>query len=220
MSDTPSPPTRKSYGQECPMASALDLIGDRWTILILRELLGGPARFHELRDGLRGIATNLLTERLRRLQADGLVRHLDARDTPLYILTDRGMTVRPVLETLGYWGASMPRVGPIRHQRSIRAIAMALHAIVSRAEALPEAPLKIELDVDGHTLEIDLGPRPSVTARPSIQPDARLRTSRSDLRGLLMGRGLTAASLETVSGDPRARDTLLAALGVPSSADH
>ena len=67
---------RKSYEQVCPMATALDFVGDRWTILILRELLGGPARFQDLKDGLPGIAPNLLVERLRRMEGDGIVRRL------------------------------------------------------------------------------------------------------------------------------------------------
>ena len=62
----------------CPLSTALDFVGDRWTILILRELLGGSARFQELRDGLPGIASNLLTERLRRLESDGIIRRVRA----------------------------------------------------------------------------------------------------------------------------------------------
>ena len=93
---------RKSYNQVCPTATALDFIGDRWTILILRELLGGAARFYELRDGLPGIASNLLTERLRRLEADGLVRQIHRHNTVLYALTEQGAAVRPILEELGF----------------------------------------------------------------------------------------------------------------------
>ena len=83
-------PDRKSYNQVCPVATALDFVGDRWTILILRELLGGSARFQELREGLPGIASNLLTERLRRLEADGLVRQIHAHNSVLYALTEQG----------------------------------------------------------------------------------------------------------------------------------
>ena len=88
---------RKSYEQVCPMATALDFIGDRWTILILRELLGGPARFQELRDGLPGIATNLLTERLRRMEADGIVRRVEFGGAGLYTLTEAGAGIRTAI---------------------------------------------------------------------------------------------------------------------------
>ena len=74
---------------------ALDCLGDRWTMLIIRELLGAPAHFNELRAGLPGIATNLLTDRLRRMEADDIVRRSGSPTSPLYSLTDRGMAARP-----------------------------------------------------------------------------------------------------------------------------
>ncbi|MGH3970385.1 MAG: winged helix-turn-helix transcriptional regulator [Mycobacterium sp.] len=66
-------PARKSYNQNCPIAKGLDILGERWTLLILRELLGGPRRYSDLRAELPGIATNLLAERLKELQDFGLV---------------------------------------------------------------------------------------------------------------------------------------------------
>ncbi|MDH5616774.1 MAG: helix-turn-helix transcriptional regulator, partial [Acidimicrobiia bacterium] len=101
MAMTEESPDRKSYEQVCPMATALDFIGDRWTILILRELLGGPARFQELRDGLPGIATNLLTERLRRMETDGIARRVDVGGSSLYTLTEEGAGIRTAIEELG-----------------------------------------------------------------------------------------------------------------------
>ena len=92
---------RKCYGQRCPLGRALDVVGDRWTILILRELLGGPAHFQELHDGLPGIAKNLLTARLRRLESDEIVRRLSLRTTSPYALTEQGAAVRQALEHLG-----------------------------------------------------------------------------------------------------------------------
>lgn len=92
---------RKSYQQICPLATALDVVGDRWTILILRELLGGAARFQDLRDGLPGIATNLLSDRLRRLEEDDIVRRIHAHNTVLYTLTSQGAEIRTALEALG-----------------------------------------------------------------------------------------------------------------------
>ncbi len=63
----------RDYGQYCGLARALDVVGDRWNLLIVRELLIGPARFGELREGLAGVATNLLTGRLRDLEANGVI---------------------------------------------------------------------------------------------------------------------------------------------------
>jgi len=99
----------RSYHQYCALAKALDVVGDRWTMLIIRELLlRGPSRYTDLRDGLPGIATNLLAERLRELEEAGVVAREDAPPpvaTTLYRLTPRGEQLRSALYELGRWGA-------------------------------------------------------------------------------------------------------------------
>ena len=207
-------PDRKSYNQVCPMATALDFIGDRWTILILRELLGGSARFHELRDGLPGIATNLLTDRLRRLEADGIVRRVDAHDTVLYGLTEQGAAIRATLEELGLWAARLGRrAAPAVHGRSIRAIAMALQSILVRAgDALPTERLLVELEVDGEYIEVILDQRPTATARLSTEPDARVKASRQGISAFLLGQAFDDPTFTHVSGNEVATDQLVAAL--------
>ncbi len=195
------------------MAAALDLVGDRWTILIIRELLGGPARFGELRDGLPGIAPNLLADRLRRLEADALVGHSDS--TGQYALTDAGAGIRVAIEELGLWGAGMARVAPPVHDRSVRAVAMALQAILVRAgDRLPEDPATVELDVDGDPVEVVLGPRPTVTVRPAVQPDARVQTSARWMSAYLVGESGGGGALRHVSGDRAASRSLETALGL------
>lgn len=187
------------------MAKALDVLGDRWTLLILRELLGGPARFNDVVAGLPGVAKNLLSNRLRRLESDGLVRRVQSSSGVLYAVTERGAATRPTIEALGQWGAHADEVGPITHERSARATAVALHAIVNRmVDALPERSHTIELEVDGQPLELVLGPRPSVTARPSVDADARLRVSGKAIADFLGGRGLRASRFAHVSGDEAA----------------
>src|SRR3954447_7453346 len=102
----------KRYGQRCPAAIALDVVGERWTPLIVRELLLGPKRFTDLADGLPGIGTNILTNRLAGLQEHGIVeRHTLPRPTPVtvYELTEAGRELAPVLRELRAWGA---RFGP------------------------------------------------------------------------------------------------------------
>jgi DNA-binding HxlR family transcriptional regulator len=98
----------RSYGQYCSIARALDIVGDRWTLLIVRELLlQGPCRFTDLKNGLPGVATNLLSTRLKELEDTGLVAREDAPPpvaTVLYTLTDNGLTLEPVLKALGLWG--------------------------------------------------------------------------------------------------------------------
>ena len=100
----------RSYHQYCAVARALDVVGDRWSLLIVRELLIRPCRYTDLRDGLPGIATNLLAERLRELEAAGVVRRDEAAPpvaTTLYRLTERGEQLRPVIEQLLQWGAPL-----------------------------------------------------------------------------------------------------------------
>lgn len=97
----------KTYGQFCGIAKALDLIGQRWSMLILRELLLGPRRYSELQRSLAGITTNLLAKRMRELEAAGLVERVRrARDDRhAWALTAAGQTVRPALLELGRFGA-------------------------------------------------------------------------------------------------------------------
>ena len=203
---------RKSYEQMCTVAAALDVIGDRWTVLLLRELLGGPARFQDLKDGLPGIATNLLTERLRRMETDGLVRRPEGGST-LYTLTERGAATRPLVEALGFWGGSIPRITPPVHERSMRALAVALQAILVRAAAQPPERVIVELESDGEFAEITLGPEPSVVVRPVVEPDARVRSTTADMSVLLAGRIAATDALQHVDGSESATRNLIRALG-------
>jgi DNA-binding HxlR family transcriptional regulator len=105
----------RSYNQYCGLARGLDVIGDRWVLLIVRELLNGPRRYGELLDGLPGVATNLLAERLRGMQADGIVaRTEDDR----YALTEWGEGLRDVVFAIGRW--AYPLMGPIEPDETFR----------------------------------------------------------------------------------------------------
>lgn len=207
---------RKCYGQICTVSTALDVAGDRWTLLLLRELLGGPARFEELVDGLPGIARNLLSSRLKRLEEDGLLRRVDGGGGQLYALTELGHGARPALEELGFWGVRLGRVAPAVHARSIRAIAMALQAILSRAgDALPSETSTIELDVDGEHVEVILGPSPTAVARLSVGSDARIHVSRETMARALLGGVFSDEELRMNAGDPGLASALAEALRAP-----
>lgn len=94
----------RSYGQYCALARGLDIVGDRWSLLVVRELIEGPRRYGELLDGLPGVATNLLAERLRALEAAGVV----ARDgDKRYALTEWGEGLRDVVYGVARWGAPL-----------------------------------------------------------------------------------------------------------------
>jgi DNA-binding HxlR family transcriptional regulator len=98
----------RSYQQICGMAQALDLLGERWTLLVLRELMLGPKRFTALREALDGVNPNLLSARLRKLEQAGVVRRVDlpppATGVRAYALTERGEDLREPLAALAIWG--------------------------------------------------------------------------------------------------------------------
>src|SRR5439155_12265331 len=98
----------KRYGQYCPVAHALDAVGDRWALLVVRELMQGPKRYTDLADGLPGIGTNVLAARLRDLEADGVVTKKTLPPpaaSRVYELTDYGLELKPVMRELALWGA-------------------------------------------------------------------------------------------------------------------
>lgn len=106
---------RRNYNQNCPIARGLDVLGERWTLLILRELVGGARRYGDLRAELPGIATNLLAERLKELQDAGLVERTDLPapiGRTVYTLSDMGwQRVLPVLQSIAWFG--LDRLDPI-----------------------------------------------------------------------------------------------------------
>jgi len=106
----------RSYGHYCPVAKTLELVGERWTLLIVRELLVGPQRFTDLHATLEGIPRNLLADRLRDLEANGVIAR-KALPPPaarsVYELTEAGMALLPVIGALAQWGlAHLPPPAP------------------------------------------------------------------------------------------------------------
>jgi DNA-binding HxlR family transcriptional regulator len=100
--------TNRSYNQYCGLAYALDIVGERWTLLIIRELIPGPRRFTDLMDGLPGISTNLLSERLKSLKQQGIVRRRvlpPPAGSTVYELTPLGQALESTLLELGKWGS-------------------------------------------------------------------------------------------------------------------
>src|SRR4051795_11329142 len=104
-------PVRRNYGQGCGTAHALDLVGDRWALLVVRELVFGPKRFTDLRGGLPGIGPNVLSQRLKELEEAGVVRRRvlpPPAGSTVYELTEWGAELEEVVVKLGRWGARSP----------------------------------------------------------------------------------------------------------------
>jgi DNA-binding HxlR family transcriptional regulator len=151
-------PTRRNYDQYCAIARALEVVGDRWTLLVVRELLTGPKRHTDLRAGLPGIATNVLGDRLQLLQQAGLVRRAilpPPAASAVYELTDRGRQLKPVLLALAGWG--LPLLGSPRDQDAYR-LGWLVLALEERFD--PDAARRVELTwelrVDDEVLHVSI----------------------------------------------------------------
>ncbi|MER7742765.1 winged helix-turn-helix transcriptional regulator [Streptomyces sp. NPDC096538] len=137
-------PPRRSYDQYCSAARALDVVGDRWTLLIVRELLAGPRRYTDLHADLPGVSTDVLASRLKDMERDGLTtrRRLPPPGAAyVYEITPRGSELLPVLQALGTWGE--PELGERRPTDAVRAHWFALPLLRSlEGEGLLEVRLE------------------------------------------------------------------------------
>ena len=199
----------RSYDEYCAIAKSLDVVGDRWTLLIVRELaLRGGCRYTDLRQGLPGIATNLLADRLRELEHAGVVAREDAPPpiaTTLFHLTPRGEQLRPVLDDLFRWG--LPLMVEQKPDDAVRShwLAGALEVILS--DHSPEQPpVAIEIRTGDEPITIEAADG-NVRIRLSAaeRPDLILTGEPQPILGLVFGvRSLEAAQAVGVSyeGDP------------------
>lgn len=142
---------RKSYGQFCGLARAMDHLGDRWTMLVVRELLLRPARYGELTAALPGIASNLLAERLRQLSDDGIVERADAT----YRLTARGRALEPVVLELIRWGAVYMTDGPRGDVVDERWAVLALRALLETATSTVRGEVTVRCGTTGFAVVAD-----------------------------------------------------------------
>jgi DNA-binding HxlR family transcriptional regulator len=195
----------RSYEQYCPVAAALDVVGDRWTLLIMRELLAGDRRFTDLRKALPGIAPNLLAERLRDLQANGLVEHKELPPPAartVYTASADGRAVVPIVQALARFGVS--RLGsPDEADPKARMAVFGMLTPFHRPE--PDgARFHARVEIDGQTFDLVAeGARLSTRARPDDVPDVTVRTSARDVVAARQGRRPLDAD---VDADPAAFD--------------
>ncbi|MBW3593434.1 MAG: helix-turn-helix transcriptional regulator [Actinobacteria bacterium] len=196
---------RKTYGQYCGLARALDRVGDRWTLLIVRELLLGPRRFVDLRTALPGIATNLLSARLRDLLADGLAtrRRLDPpAAASVYELTEVGRDLEPTVLALTRWGGNwMGARG--EDEFDARWLALALRALLEPGRAA-ETDVTVELRADDATVHVRAqNRRLEIGAGATSEPDVVVEADGPTLLGI--GAGRVPLERATVRGTAEAR---------------
>lgn len=178
----------RSYKLLCPIARALDRIGDRWTLLILRDLHAGPARFSELQKGLTGIAANLLTDRLVKLVEDGLARKSEtALATSVYELTDLGRRTSDIIFELAVFGARFQPEGAVVSPGNLRTVVTTLGAAANRVAA-PEMDFDAAFVVDGEQMHLTVrGGKAEMLYEQSPQPDLVFATGYADLLSLSEG---------------------------------
>jgi DNA-binding HxlR family transcriptional regulator len=204
----------RSYDEYCAVAKSLDVVGDRWTLLIVRELsiLGG-CRYTDLRNGLPGIASNLLAERLRDLEAAGIVSREEAPPpiaSTLFRLTPRGEELRPVIDDLMRWG--LPLMTSQSPKDAVRShwLGGALEALIS--DRRPEdAPVTLELQTGDQPIVIELRGEVVITLGATTDPDATIAGAPMKVLGLLLGLLKLAdaeASGVTFRGDPALLDRI------------
>jgi DNA-binding HxlR family transcriptional regulator len=144
----------RDYGQYCGLARALDVVGDRWNLLIVRQLLVAPARYRELRDGLPGIATNLLTDRLRDLEAAGVLerRLADEGNATVYALTEWGAQLREPIAGLIRWSTPLMIRGPQGDEFRAEWLLLALPAVLTGRK--PARSATVGIDLSGEVIQL------------------------------------------------------------------
>ena len=218
--------TKRTYGERCGAAHAMDLIGERWALLVVRELLLGPKRFTDLREGIPNAGPNVLSQRLRELEASGVVRR---RTLPppaasqVYELTEWGHELGPALLALGRWGARSPAI-PRDVEIGLDSMVLALMALFesSRAAGI-ETTIGFTLRGQEFDARVDAEGIRIVRGAPE-EPDATLATD-PDTLSRLVWQGLdleeaVAAGSASFEGDRAALERFLGLFPppVPASA--
>jgi DNA-binding HxlR family transcriptional regulator len=215
--------SERSYNQYCAIAHALDLIGDRWALLILRDLILGPKRFTDLRAGLPGIGTNILTARLKDLEQAGVLRRRylpPPAASTVYELTPYGAELRPTLSALARWGGKT--LGPVQPNQlvspdGIRLTVSSLAGAMAKAGVRGSYAIRVrDVSVD-FTQGIHIGDDGLVTLEPeaSLEPAVTLDTDPETLVGIAVGRESLRAAVARdavrLDGEPEPVERILAA---------
>jgi DNA-binding HxlR family transcriptional regulator len=182
---------KRSYGQHCTVAAALDVVGERWTLLLVRELSTGPKRFKDLLGGLPGIGTNLLAARLKRLEGEGIVGRgtlPPPAGSSVYELTGLGKELEPVLVALSRWGARL--LEDPGEDDEVRAgwAAVALRSAVP-AGSPDGRPGTYGFSIDGEAFHLHVaGEEVEVRQGPAPDPDLVVQGDTGSLLAVASGR--------------------------------
>jgi DNA-binding HxlR family transcriptional regulator/putative sterol carrier protein len=216
--------SKRSYDDGCAAAHALDLIGERWALLVVRELVLGPKRFTDLRAGLPGISPNVLTQRLEELERTSVVRRRKLSPPAgawVYELTDWGLELEPAIMALGRWAARSPHF-PQGASIGVDALMLSFRTMFdSKAAAGLEASIELRLGEDRFHAEVARG-RLELARGSAHQPDAILSAGPDTLAALVYGGRKLAEALRSgnvkVEGDKSSVKRFLALFPLPERA--
>lgn len=198
---------KRSYDDGCAMAHALDLVGERWALLVIRELMLGPKRFTDLRASLPGISANVLTQRLEDLEA---VSILERRKLPppiatwVYRLTEWGQELEPIVQSLGKWAARSPHMPEDAHM-SVNSVVLSFRTMFN-SDVAGDFETRLQLSLSGEPFQVTISDGEIEIVRGEItRPDATLDGSSDTIAALVYGghdldKAVRAGEL-TVSGD-------------------
>jgi DNA-binding HxlR family transcriptional regulator len=171
---------KRTYGQYCALARAFDVLGERWTPLLLRELAIGPRRYADLLEGLPGVSPSLLTQRLRELESDGVVRRSylpPPAARGVYELTDEGVELATAMIPLARWGARRLRTRREGEAFSLSWMLLFLRATIDTADAAGVHDLyEFHVDDEVFHVMVDDGSVDARAGAPPRQPDLVVRT--------------------------------------------
>jgi DNA-binding HxlR family transcriptional regulator/putative sterol carrier protein len=216
--------TTRAYDDGCAAAHALDLVGERWALLVVRELLLGPKRFTDLRVGLPGVSPNVLAQRLRKLEQAGVVRR---RKLPppaasrIYELTDWGEELEPVVISLGRWGARSP-LRPRDAALGVDSLVLSLRTMFDPQAAKGiKASYELRLGEDVFRAEV-ADDRFEISRGNAEGPDATIEADPTTLAALIYGgrelpEALRSGEVE-IGGDEAAAGRFLTLFPLPEPA--
>jgi DNA-binding HxlR family transcriptional regulator len=191
-------PTQRKYDQGCGTAHALDVVGDRWALLVVRELVFGPKRFTDLRGGLPGIGPNVLSQRLKELEAAGVLRRRvlpPPAGSTVYELTEWGAELEEVLVQLGRWGARSPEM-PRETETQPEWLMLGMRAIYDPDDEPVPTVYELRFDDQVFWARTDDGSL-RVGRGHATQPDAILTAELEAVAKLMRGELKPAAALRS-----------------------
>jgi DNA-binding HxlR family transcriptional regulator len=216
--------TRRTYGDGCAIAQGLDLIGERWALLVVRELVLGPKRYMDLERGLPNASPNVLSDRLRELERAGVVRRRKLpppASSRVYELTDWGRELEDIVLSIGHWAARSP--SGLRHDVPVRSADSVILALRGRFDARAARGLhaEFELRIDDDRFRIAVGDGQLDVARGDARrADATIDTDADTIAAVLwQGRPLATAlrsGAMTIEGDQAAVERLVRLFPIPA----